>query len=432
MAQDGMVGSRIRERRVAAGQRQAQLAKAVGISASYLNLIEHNKRRIGGKLLLDIATELGVDYAQLNEGAEANLVASLRYAAAEYPDVAAEMDRIEEFAGRFPGWARLIAEGQEAVQRLQRTAETLSDRMSHDPYLAASMHEVLSMVTAIHSTATILHEDQDIAPDWRRRFVRNINEDSQRLSDSAQALVRFLDGGADAADQSGSPQHEVDQFLQHHNYHFPQLESLEQTPDTLVAAAPELKSASARAQTRGLLRQYERDAQALDLNVLQDALGQEGLDPATIANRLNVPIGLVLRRLAVLPEDQQPKPLGFVVCDAAGTLLFRREVKGFVAPKFSAACAKWPVFEALTRPAQPIRRTIEVPGRDQEQFDCFAVSEAISTPSFDQPTLYHSYMLVVPRDARVTSPLLVGASCRVCPRQKCEGRHTPSVLIEGI
>jgi len=55
MARDTLTGSRIRERRLMIGLRQADLAREVDISASYLNLIEHNRRRIGGKLLVDIA-----------------------------------------------------------------------------------------------------------------------------------------------------------------------------------------------------------------------------------------------------------------------------------------------------------------------------------------------------------------------------------------
>ncbi len=42
------------------GLQQADLARTVGISAAYLNLIEHNRRRIGGKLLIDIGRALGV------------------------------------------------------------------------------------------------------------------------------------------------------------------------------------------------------------------------------------------------------------------------------------------------------------------------------------------------------------------------------------
>ena len=82
MTRDALTGSRIRERRVMAGQKQADLAKRIGISASYLNLIEHNRRRIGGKLLMAISGALGVEATLLTEGAEAAQIAALREAAA--------------------------------------------------------------------------------------------------------------------------------------------------------------------------------------------------------------------------------------------------------------------------------------------------------------------------------------------------------------
>ena len=82
MAQPLMIGSRIRERRVMNGLKQSELARRAGISASYLNLIEHNRRRIGGSTLIRLAEVLGVPPALLSEGAEATLIAALREAAA--------------------------------------------------------------------------------------------------------------------------------------------------------------------------------------------------------------------------------------------------------------------------------------------------------------------------------------------------------------
>ncbi|HCE70509.1 MAG TPA: transcriptional regulator, partial [Ruegeria sp.] len=98
MARDTLTGSRIRERRLMIGLRQADLAREVDISASYLNLIEHNRRRIGGKLLVDIAAALSVEPSMLTEGAEAALLATLREAAADASPTGAEADRIDEFA----------------------------------------------------------------------------------------------------------------------------------------------------------------------------------------------------------------------------------------------------------------------------------------------------------------------------------------------
>ena len=50
-----LTGSLIRERRLALSLRQGDVAQAVGISASYLNLIEHNKRKIGADVLEKLA-----------------------------------------------------------------------------------------------------------------------------------------------------------------------------------------------------------------------------------------------------------------------------------------------------------------------------------------------------------------------------------------
>ena len=55
MPRSAFAGTRIRERRMTLGLRQSEVALRAGISGSYLNLIEHNRRRIGGKLLLDLA-----------------------------------------------------------------------------------------------------------------------------------------------------------------------------------------------------------------------------------------------------------------------------------------------------------------------------------------------------------------------------------------
>jgi transcriptional regulator with XRE-family HTH domain len=56
------------------GLRQAEVAISVGISASYLNLIERNRRRIAPKLLAQLAQSLSIEPALLQEGAGGALV----------------------------------------------------------------------------------------------------------------------------------------------------------------------------------------------------------------------------------------------------------------------------------------------------------------------------------------------------------------------
>ena len=77
------IGLRISSRRRALGISQAALAQQAGISASYLNLIEHNRRQVGGALLLRLAHELKVDIGELSGEAEHRLIADVDEALAD-------------------------------------------------------------------------------------------------------------------------------------------------------------------------------------------------------------------------------------------------------------------------------------------------------------------------------------------------------------
>lgn len=433
MARDTLTGTRIRERRTILGMRQADLARSVKISASYLNLIEHNRRRIGGKLIVAIADALGVEPAMLTEGAEAALIVGLREAAADVgPDVG-ETDRADEFAGRFPGWAEVLTRTHRRVLSLEGTVETLSDRLAHDPHLAASLHEVLSTATAIRSSASILADNPNLEREWQDRFHRNINEESLRLAESSKALVSYLDDSADTDDHTSAPQEEVEAFLVEAGNHFSGLETGDVTPREIVDNESRLTSEAARAIGRRVLSQYAQDAQAMPLAPLEAALAETGLDPMALAQRFSVDILTVLRRLAALPEKVVGMPLGLVVCDASGSLIFRKQVEGFAMPRFGSGCPLWPVFSALCRPDVPVRRLVMQQGRNRAVFTAYAMATPVVPPDFNTDPLYHATMLLVPTqmaqdDDRM--PLSVGATCRVCPVSHCIARREPSVLGE--
>ncbi len=435
MARDTLTGSRIRERRSIAGMRQADLARQVGISASYLNLIEHNRRRIGGKLLLDIAQILGVEPSMLTQGAEAALIATLREAAADAGPVAAEIDRADEFAGRFPGWAEVLAAGHRRIASLERAVETLSDRLTHDPQLAASLHEVLSTAAAIRSTASILAETGELEQEWRERFHKNLNEDSLRLAESSKALVTYLDESENADERRGSPQEEVEAFVARCGFHFVDLEDGTSEPEALADDAPELTSRAARLIAAEVLSRYAKDARAMPLGEFREAIAGVGPDPVALAQVFGAELSAVFRRLAAMPDDVLSGDVGLVVCDASGSILYRKQIEGFALPRFGASCPLWPVFTALSRPLMPVRRRVSQLGRSAMLFDCMAIAQPVGTPLFDEDPLYQSTMLILPisgngADQAPVQP--VGSSCRVCPRSDCRARREPSILSEGF
>ncbi len=425
-----LTGTRIRERRLGQGARQADLARQVGISPSYLNLIEHNKRPIAGKLLLDIARALGVDAGELSGGAEVALLGLLSAAGTRLPEAEAELERVGELAGRFPGWARVIAAQHQRIRALERLTAALSDRLSHDPQLAASLHEVLSTVTAIRSAVSILSEGGELDPEWQARFLRNVAEDTARLSEAAQGLAGFLETGAAAQGEHLSPQEELTAFLEERGWFFAPLEPGGWAGvEALIGGAGDvLASAAARALARDWLTRYQRDAESLPVarfaGLWRDCAG----DPLKVATRAQVPVSRVLRRAACSGESAAP---GLVICDGTGTLTTRRELPGFPVPRFGAACPRWPLFQALAQPGRPIRARVEMPGEPRQSFTCIAIAEASWPDGLEGLPVYESTMLITADTApHAGPPLLVGPGCRICPRAACPSRREASILAE--
>lgn len=423
-----LAGTHIRERRLALGLRQAEVAEGAGISASYLNLIEHNRRKVKGEVLNRLAKVLGVDAALFSEGAEGALLDDLRAAAAAAPFAGAELDRIEDFAGRFPGWAAVLAATQARAGQLERLVAALNDRITHDPHLSASLHEVLSALASVRSTAEILAETEDIDAEWRARFHRNLHEDSERLATGAEALVAYLDRSENSEAQDiASPQEEIEAWLERRGWHLAELET-EGGAEAIMAEASALASAASRKLALAFVSQAMIEAKRLPTARLVAAVDELGEDPALIAQQQGVPVLLVMRRIAL----QQGSRAGLVICDASGTLLFRKPIEGFAVPRFGAACPLWPLFSALSRPMAPISAVVAASGRSQRLFRALAICEARLPQGFAGPELRESGMLLLPITAPSSNEtvLPVGSSCRICPRDRCPARREPSILSE--
>lgn len=410
-----LTGSRLRERRIALGLRQAELAAAAGISASYLNLIEHNRRRVAGDVLLRLAGVLGVEVAALEAGSAAGLAEGLRAAAGEPGGEAAELDRLEEFLGRFPGWAGLTLALQARVAQLERAVAALNDRIAHDPQLEQALHEVLSAVSSVRSTAGILAQTEDLDAEWRARFHANLYADSERLAQGAGSLVAYLEGTGEAAAPGGtSPEDELDQWLAGRDWQLAGTQGFDG-----------LASPVAREMAERLVAQAEADAVALPEAAFAEAMQVQAGDPLRLAQQFGAPVLAVMRRIALWPGAEA----GLVICDAAGALIFRKPVAGFRPPRFGAACALWPVFAALARPGQPLAASIEVAGRRGERFAVRAWGEARHPGGFDGVEVRQAAMLLTPLPPGAPAPALrVGVSCRICPEQACPARREASIL----
>ena len=423
MAGLALTGSRIREQRIQQGLRQADLAAQAGVSASYLNLIEHNRRPVGAQILVRLARALGIAPSVLEAGAQGALVEDLRSAVvAAAAGSSVEVDRLEEFAGRYPGWAALVAAQYRRGAALERSVDALHDRMTHDPHLSATLHEVVQALSSVRSTAGILAENSDLEAGVRGRFQRNLHSDAERLAIGAQALVAYLDGSERPTEGISAPQDEVEAWIATFGWQVGDFGA--ETLARLQADIARLSTHGARVLADQWLLQASRDAAALPIGQFRAALDDLGPDPALLAHRFGVGILPVFRRLALMPGS----PFGLVICDASGAMTFRKPIEGFSVPRFGAACPLWPIFDALARPMTPVSAVVEMAGQRTQKFGVQAFCDVRQGGGFAGVQLREAAMLIWLQGGAEGRVVPVGPTCRICTRGGCGARREPSIM----
>lgn len=436
-----LLGTRIRERRRLKKLSQTALAKKAGISISYMNLIEHNHRGIAGRTLLAIAEALEVSSEELSEGADHALMTHLQEAATFDSDNNVEVNRTEEFIGRFPGWAKLTETLYENVQSQNEKLQALSDRLGRDPFLADAMHLMLSNITAIQSTSDILATTEDIPKPTADKFLQNMRTESTRLADTIVNLLAYFDEtrSDETQNQSNRGQSKLDSFWESRQFFLPELESGAQDRANLdeILIDFDFEASSDESDVKASLNRYINAVSKMPIDAFLETAIQNNFEPVVISQKLNIPIEDVFFRLAHLPntyKDKEQPQFGLIECDGSGGVLFRKPLPVLSLPRKSSACPLWPLYRAISQPMQPIRTFIEPP--TGERFLTFSYAYRSEASNFNLPGTVKSAMIFTPDFQLFTPPqerksipsIQVGINCEVCPRDDCSARRSNSIL----
>jgi len=221
------IGIRVRRHRMQMRQTQAGLARAVGISPSYLNLIENNKRDIGGRLLMSIAEQLGIEIEELSGDPEQRTLHALQEVLNDplLDGLDLAQADLHDLVARFPEVARALTRLHGAHSDANAELDAYANRLNSDPLLSQMLHEVLSRITAMRSSAEILSRVQDLAPKDRLRFSGSIASEARSLSETVRGLASYFDL-ASSRRRAVSPVREVEEAIVGSNNHYPELEEL--------------------------------------------------------------------------------------------------------------------------------------------------------------------------------------------------------------
>lgn len=483
---DRLPGMKIRRLRRQAGLTQKDLAKRAGISPSYLNLIERNRRAVAGVLLHRLAAALGVDRAAITNETERHSVETLKEIATDeaIADNALDLDEAEALVALHPRWANLIARLHRAYVERTASVMALADRLGRNPFLNDSVHRILTHATSIHSASEILKDIDTKDVESARRFLSIVIADSGRLSESVRALSEFLASTKIRVD-SATPMEHVDAFIYEADNHFAVLEALAgefraeaaskgdldamaerfledgsahedgawtvpkatdrfrrirqaaqryagQTVDAILDGRPVLASAEARALAASALHAYFAGAVLMPYEPFLEAAERYRYDIDLLTRRFEVSFEQAAHRLATLRRPgMEGVRFAFMRADPSGHVTKRLPLPDLPMPRFGSACPLWAIYAAFQSPGATVARFGGLASGAEFLFVARAVDKQ---PSASRPRRLLSIMLVCQAEMsdrvvyadgldRAGATGKVGVMCRLCPRSDCGHRQ---------
>jgi len=228
MASTAQHGNRLRRLRRDRGLTQSAMAGKLGISPSYLNLIEHNHRPLTRPLLAEASHLFGVAPDTFSDDGETRILGDLieMFGDRLFADQEIAQKEIAGLVHASPAACQAVVGLYDAYRTANDNVGALSERLSGDAFVSSSVHELLTLLTSIRSFSEILHDNADLDAGERRRFLGIILEESKRLTETVGQLVGLARGDAlETIVGSRSAAEEVTRFIERAGNHFAELES---------------------------------------------------------------------------------------------------------------------------------------------------------------------------------------------------------------
>lgn len=442
-------GSQVRAIRRQQGLTQKQLADRVGVSASYINLIEHNRRPLPASLLVRLSQLFGVSLDAFAGSDEGALNERLMEALAEplFDDFRLTNKEVQEFVLHHPTVARSFLALFEAYRGarapeaqpgalLGRTlpseevSEFIQGRRNHFPELeeaADSLRRAASLSQQGELFPTLVRYLEDV------HGIRTRIERDEKM----EQAVRRLDRKRHKLRLSEILAPRSRNFQLAH-----QLALLEQAPllDRL-ASDGRLTTKESRALCRIALANYFAAAVMMPYGeFLRDAIALR-YDVELLGHRFRTSFEQVCHRLTTLQRPgAEGVPFHMVRLDIAGNISKRFSGSGFRFARFSGACPLWNEHTAFLTPGMVRVSVSALP--DGRAYFCIARTVRDNRGGYRAPhamhsvgigcELRHARALVysegmdLERAAATATP--IGVSCGVCERSDCEQRAFPAVL----
>ena len=465
------MGVRLRTLRQERGLTQVALARALGLSPSYLNQLEQDQRPLSEAVLERIHAVLGIDIQQFSEDEEARLLAQLRDAVAAAPGrPGVALPELREVAARLPQVAQLLLafhrRHQADAERLEALVHEVGDERAAEPVLRNAPFEAVRDFFFAHRNHfdALDRASKTLAREITPSYAQADSEDGaaelqqwllQRLTQRHGIAVQYLaplreEAGAKARRaslRSFDPQKRVLRLArdlsagQQAFQLATQLALIEASAliDAHVARTAWEDRATAALARIGLAN-YVAGALMLPYGRFLAMAERWRYDIDRLAQHFGVGYETICHRLSTLQRPEAPGvPFFFIRVDRAGNISKRQSATHFHFSKSGGTCPLWNVYEAFAQPGRIVPQLAEMP--DGRVYLWVARTITHEPQAWGLPgktfsiglgcDVRHASRLVYSQGMDLHPPYAaatpIGAGCKVCERPACPQRAFPFV-----
>ena len=449
---DLKIGPKIKAFRRQLGLQANKLSEQLGISPSYLNLIESGKRKIDGDLLLKVCEELKIELTDLTNKSDLNLANNLSELLGDelFEDLDILGPEVQDLVNTNPKIARALIKlgdnykqkGQEIVSKVENISgkiidgrktsfpgEVVSDFLQENKNYFSKLEKFADDIfnrIQINNRATYMAlcdflkteygvKVKDVLPEDGKPFSKIYYKSKKELhlSDYVALETKKLYAAAQIAQEGAMVS--IENYLS--EFKFPSEESKKLTKVAL------LNYCGAAILMPYKLFHQECMKQKYDLELLQ--------------NTFACTFEQIAHRVTCLQDPKLPGiPFHFLRVDVAGNISKRFSLSGIEIPRYGGACPRWNVYSAFSRPGVIqaavskmsngekyvcIARTVEKGvGRYGKKKSILSIGLGCQA-KYAKDFVYTENLDL--NDKKTEIP--IGVSCRTCDRLDCSQRAFP-------
>ena len=457
MKESARLGAQIRSVRRQNNLTQAKMAERLGISPSYLNLIEHGRRAMSAEVLIRLAQAFPIDLKRLGGADHERLLADLMEVCGDplFDPYALTPDDVGNLAAHSPSAARAMLGLYRAFRTAKESARSLAERLSEGSEVRSGI-DVYRLPSEEVSDFVQRHANHfpelEEGAEQIRRDARLEGEDL------FQGLARYLHDkhGVDVeVEKVGAMRRAVRRFdplkkrlllsevlrRGSRNFQLAYQVSLMIQRDTIerLSADTQFTTSDSRTLARVTLANYCAAAVLMPYEPFLQAAREERYDIELLGHRFRTSFEQVCHRLTTLRRPQfEGVPFHLVRVDAAGNISKRFSASGMRIARFSGACPRWILHSAFLTPGMFRRQVSRMP--DGTLYFAIARTLEKAGAGFHGPHAAHAIEMGCPIEfarelvysdgvdlTNVTAAVPVGVTCRLCERMDCEQRVFPSL-----